>query len=225
MFTAEHRALAHELLAGIIECDGQPPASLEEAIALIRGAAVAAARDKRRGAAERAAYHEIAQAMVPLLRQGGLSRAPRTKAAAARHRPLRRVRAPRTPRRTPEKRPAAPAAREGGAPGESPDPEPSPVLVRFRKTRAWALLDPSERERVAALLAEGAAACVVDAVFAAAALARNEHPGIGLPWISPVIPVGAVLVRDRRSGLWRVLDWCPDDPAELPPQTGGAGAA
>jgi hypothetical protein len=99
--------------------------------------------------------------------------------------------------------------------GPAPDPEPTGALVRFRKTRAWQLLQPADRRRVIDHLRSNssAMAVLIDDVFAAAALSRDEHPGSGDLWIGPELPINGMLIRDRHDGLWRIVQFDPDSTA------------
>jgi hypothetical protein len=131
---------------------------------------------------------------------------------------------------------AAPA-KEGGDPDPAPksispvrpplpeaEGDPARILGRFVRARAWALLSPTERRQIVALINHGltpGAKAAIDHVFARAAIARGEHPGCGESFFAFPVPTRSVLTRDRLSGLWRFFAFDPAGSAGDGWETGG----
>jgi hypothetical protein len=140
--------------------------------------------------------------------------------AAARRSP--RLRRPRVlppatvPRRAaPRRRRCSPRPAVAARASPPAEPDPTGALERFQKTRAWQLLQPADRRLVIKYLRSGspAAAALIEDVFTASALARNEHPGAGEVWLGPQFPINGMLIRDRRDGVWRILQFDSDSTA------------
>jgi hypothetical protein len=121
------------------------------------------------------------------------------------------------------------AARAGSSGDDDGGGDPDPGLRRLQRTRAWALLPWSERQRIVRLLVEArclepllrfAAEGLVDGILADAALARGEAPPVGDLWLTATIPTGTVMVRDA-GGVWRLLQYPPDSTAGAEWQTWG----
>jgi hypothetical protein len=132
------------------------------------------------------------------------------------------------------------AAAGRGSPAE-PDPDPTsylplplfdggtvlpasivaPILEPLKRTRAWALLSMHDRAQVIWHLRSGSAARRIDDVLAQSAQSRGEHLS-GTLWLwGDELPANGLMVRDRRSGLWRVLQFDPDSTAHESWETRG----